>query len=82
MSNEVIKQFVNKANQDTSIQAGIKSFTGVPEETYRKVIKLAKEHGFEFTEDEWKSFPICDEPGKSKHGFTEWSSEIIVPWLK
>jgi len=82
MSIDSIKKFVEKANQDTEVQASIKSFTGIPEETYRKVINLAKEHGFEFTENEWKSYPKCDEPGKSNHGFDEWSSGIIVPWLK
>jgi len=82
MSIAAIDQFVEKANQDTSIQDSIKSFTGIPEETYRKVIELAKQHGFEFSAEEWKSYPKSNIPGRSPHGFTEWSSGILVPWLK
>jgi predicted ribosomally synthesized peptide with nif11-like leader len=82
MSINAIKQFVEKANQDETVQNSINTFTGMPEETYRKLISLAKEHGFEFTEKEWVSYPKCEEPGKSNHGFTEWSSDINVPWLK
>jgi len=82
MSITAIEQFVEKANQDKSIQDKIKTYTGIPEESYRKMINLAKEHGFEFTAQEWKAFPKCNIPGKSPHGFTDWSSEILVPWLK
>jgi len=82
MSISAIEQFVEKANQDKGIQDSIKTYTGIPDESYRKMINLAKEHGFEFTTEEWKAFPKCNVPGKSLHGFSEWSSEILVPWLK
>ncbi|ETR71558.1 MAG: hypothetical protein OMM_08055 [Candidatus Magnetoglobus multicellularis str. Araruama] len=83
MSITAIEEFVEKANQDSSIQDKIKSFTGIPEESYRKLINLANELGFDFTVQEWKAFPKCNIPGKSPHGFiNDWASGIIVPWLK
>jgi predicted ribosomally synthesized peptide with nif11-like leader len=82
MSITSIEQFVEKANQDKSIQDNIKTFTGIPDESYRKMINLAKEYGYEFTTQEWKDYPKSTAPGTSPHGFTEWSSEILVPWLK
>jgi len=82
MAYEDIKDFVAQVNNDKSLQDQIKTFTGIPEETYRKIIDLAKTQGYKFTEEEWTSFPKCTEPNKSKHGFADWSSEILVPWLK
>ena len=82
MSQEAVKAFVDKVNEDEELQSTIATFTGIPEETYRKLIKLAKENDFEFTDDDWKNYPVCEEPGKSKHGYTEWSDQLIVPWMK
>ena len=82
MSHQAIQQFVTQVNNNPSLQEKIKGFTGIPEETYRKVVNLAQENGFDFSSEDWKKYPKCNEVGKSAHGFDEWSSSIIVPWLR
>ncbi|CAN2039468.1 Nif11 domain-containing protein [Candidatus Magnetomoraceae bacterium gMMP-15] len=82
MSQENIKKFVKIVNHDKSLQDKIKGFTGIPEESIRKLINLAKEIELEFTQQDWEKMPECETPGMSGHGFGAWSSEIILPWMK
>lgn len=82
MGQEEIKCFVEMVNNDATLQEKIKGFTGIPEESIRKLSNLAKENGLEFSPSDWKLAPKCEEEGKSAHGFSAWSEEIILPWMK